>query len=205
MRLTKRLNVASTFYDQFANIFPILVASPRYFSNAIQLGTLMQVASAFGQVQGALSWFIGAFTDLASWKACVNRLAGFNAAITAIEQHPNNLSHTTCADRDDSLVTRDLTLSLHQGRELFSHANLHARRGDKILITGPSGCGKSTLLRAIAGVWPYGHGEISQPPADQRTVLFCLNAVICLLVHCVMHCAIRKAQPVIVTKNYSRF
>ena len=172
MRLTKRLNVASTFYDQFANIFPILVASPRYFSNAIQLGTLMQVASAFGQVQGALSWFIGAFTDLASWKACVNRLAGFNAAITAIEQHPNNLSHTTCADRDDSLVTRDLTLSLHQGRELFSHANLHARRGDKILITGPSGCGKSTLLRAIAGVWPYGHGEISQPPADQRTVLF---------------------------------
>ncbi|MEG0868404.1 MAG: ABC transporter ATP-binding protein/permease [Hafnia sp.] len=172
MRLTKRLNVASTFYDQFANIFPILVASPRYFSNAIQLGTLMQVASAFGQVQGALSWFIGAFTDLASWKACVNRLAGFNAAISAIEQQPNNISRTITTESNDSLIARDLSLCLHQGRELFSHVNLHARRGDKILITGPSGCGKSTLLRAIAGVWPYGQGEISQPDSDKKSVLF---------------------------------
>ena len=73
MRLPKRLNVASSFYDQFANFLPLLGASPRYFANAIQLGTLMQVASAFGQVQGARSWFIGAFTDLASRNACVNR------------------------------------------------------------------------------------------------------------------------------------
>ncbi|MBF4190097.1 hypothetical protein ISX56_28275, partial [Serratia ureilytica] len=62
------------------SLFPLLVAAPRYFSGAIQMGGLMQIASAFGQVQGALSWFIDAFNDLATWKACVNRLAGFNAA-----------------------------------------------------------------------------------------------------------------------------
>lgn len=171
MRLTRRLNVASTFYDQFAIIFPILVAAPRYFANAIQLGTLMQVSSAFGQVQGALSWFIGAFTDLASWKACVNRLAGFNAAVELIEQQPVTIRRTPLNDPDDALVLRDLSLSLHDGWPLFSHANLRARRGDKILIAGPSGCGKSTLLRAIAGVWPYGQGEIGLPP-DERQTLF---------------------------------
>jgi len=92
MRTTKRLNVASTFYAQFANIFPILVASPRYFAGAIQLGSLMQIASAFGQVQGAMSWFVNAFNDLASWKACVNRLAGFNAAIDQVNAQPRGIN-----------------------------------------------------------------------------------------------------------------
>lgn len=85
MRTTKSLNLASTFYAQFANIFPFLIAASRYFSGAIKLGGLMQISSAFGQVQGALSWFIFAFTDLAAWKASVNRLADFLAAVDA---HP---------------------------------------------------------------------------------------------------------------------
>jgi len=38
----------------------IVVGAPRYFSAPIQLGGLVQISNAFGQVQGALSWFIGA-------------------------------------------------------------------------------------------------------------------------------------------------
>jgi putative ATP-binding cassette transporter len=34
------------------------------------------------------------------------------------------------------------------------------RRGDSVLLTGASGSGKSTLVRAIAGIWPFGRGEI---------------------------------------------
>ena len=32
--------------------------------------------------------------------------------------------------------------------------------GMLICITGGSGSGKSTLIRAIAGIWPFGQGEI---------------------------------------------
>jgi putative ATP-binding cassette transporter len=34
-------------------VFPFVVGAPRYFSGAIQLGGLVQISNAFGQVQGA--------------------------------------------------------------------------------------------------------------------------------------------------------
>ena len=40
------------------------------------------------------------------------------------------------------------------------NVNLTLQRGDTVLLGGASGSGKSTLLRAIAGIWPFGRGEI---------------------------------------------
>lgn len=168
MRITRRLNLVSSFYGQFAIIFPFLVASPRYFSGAIQLGLLMQISSAFAQVQGALSWFIDAFNQLATWKACVNRLAGFNEAIDRVHSQPRgiNVDHTEKYE----LQLKNLTLQLPNGKTLFSAVSATLKAGERVLIAGPSGCGKSTLLRAIAGVWPYGSGDIST--AIDKTMLF---------------------------------
>ena len=158
MRVTRRLNIASNFYGQFAIIFPLLVAAPRYFSGAIQMGGLMQIASAFGQVQGALSWFIDAFNDLATWKACVNRLAGFNAAVEQAHHQPRGIA----LEDDDAhpLALNRLSLQLPDGQPLVQDVSLTLQRGERVLIAGPSGGGKSTLLRAIAGIWPYGAGSI---------------------------------------------
>jgi putative ATP-binding cassette transporter len=85
MRRQKRLTWFSAGYSQAAVIFPFLVAAPRYFSGAIQLGGLMQTVSAFAHVQSSLSWFVDAYTRLAQWKATVDRLTGFSAALADLE------------------------------------------------------------------------------------------------------------------------
>jgi putative ATP-binding cassette transporter len=161
MRTTKRLNVASTFYAQFAVIFPFLVGAPRYFSGAIKLGGLMQISSAFGRVQDALSWFIDAFSSLAEWKASINRLASFHAAVQEAMQHDSGI--TVERNNVGAIVIQDVALNLPSGAVLNAPFTGRIHKGQRILIAGPSGCGKSTLFRAIAGIWPYGVGHIEIP------------------------------------------
>jgi len=161
MITTKRLNVASNFYGQFAIIFPFLVGAPRYFSGAIKLGGLMQISSAFGQVQDALSWFINAFNSLASWKASVNRLAGFHAAVLAARNQDSGIE--VGRNNVGAVLLDEVTLRLPGGPALTQPLSAEIRQGQRILVAGPSGCGKSTLFRAIAGIWPYGNGSIEIP------------------------------------------
>jgi vitamin B12/bleomycin/antimicrobial peptide transport system ATP-binding/permease protein len=161
MRTTKRLNVASTFYAQFAIIFPFLVGAPRYFAGAIKLGGLMQIVSAFGQVQEALSWFIEAFSSLAEWKASVNRLAGFHAAVQAARTQESGIK--VVRNNAGAILIERLELKLPTGQQLTAALSAEIHAGQRILISGPSGCGKSTLFRAIAGIWPYGAGQIEIP------------------------------------------
>jgi hypothetical protein len=81
MLKTKQLGWFQSFYGQVAIIFPFLVASPRFFAGSMPLGGIFQIASAFGQVQGALSWFITAYSSFANWKATVDRLTSFTEAL----------------------------------------------------------------------------------------------------------------------------
>ena len=62
-------------------IFPYILVAPAYFADKIQLGGLMQTASAFGSVQKALSFFVSIYRTLAEWRAVVARLDGFETAI----------------------------------------------------------------------------------------------------------------------------
>lgn len=161
MRTTKRLNVASNFYAQFAIVFPFLVGAPRYFAGSITLGGLMQISSAFGHVQEALSWFVNAFSALATWKASVNRLAGFHAAVTAARGQVSGIEVTR--NNVGAILLDRVTLHLPSGAALTSPLSAAIHGGQRILIAGPSGCGKSTLFRALAGIWPYGTGTIEIP------------------------------------------
>lgn len=169
MRTTKRLNLASNFYAQFALIFPFLVGAPRYFAGAISLGGLMQIVSAFGHVQEALSWFIDAFSSLAEWKASVNRLAGFHAAVNAASTQESGV--TTVRNNVGAILLDDVMLKLPAGMPLTAALSADIRAGQRILVTGPSGCGKSTLFRAIAGIWPYGAGIVEIPEAAKLLFL----------------------------------
>jgi putative ATP-binding cassette transporter len=165
MKRQKLLTFFTVGYSQAAVVFPFVVGAPRYFSGAIQLGGLVQISNAFGQVQGALSWFIEAYTTFASWKATVDRLTGFRKAIfLAQEESRAGTGPTVAVDAAiDDLELRDLELGLPTGRVLLSEIDANIERGEHVLIKGPSGSGKSTLFRAIAGIWPFGTGQVRLP------------------------------------------
>ncbi len=162
MRRTKRLNTLIFGYNQIANIFPIVVAAPRYFTGALPLGGLTQTADAFGQVQGALSWFVSAYSSLATWGAIIERLATFREAIDAA--HAATAAGLATAPSADGAFAMDaVTIKLPNGTPISNPLDIRFPPGRSVVISGRSGAGKSTLFRALAGIWPFGTGTVERP------------------------------------------
>ena len=159
IKAQKNLIWFTSFFGQAAVIFPFVVAAPRFFSGAIQLGELMQISSAFGQVQGALSWFVDSYSNLASWRATTDRLTGFEASFRAVVP----VSRAFNAIDSEVIETHDLNITLPNGAVLLADAALSVKPGDRVLLQGPSGSGKSTLFRTLAGIWPFASGTLARP------------------------------------------
>lgn len=162
LKAQKRLIWFSSFFGQAAVIFPFLVSAPRFFSGAIQLGDLMQISTAFGRVQDSLAWFVDNYPQLAAWRATTDRLTSFEDSLAQHRDHMN-LQQSRHTAADGALATQDLTLALPDGTRLLAGLDLRMQPGERVLVQGPSGSGKSTLLRAIAGIWPFASGTVSQP------------------------------------------
>jgi len=158
IRAQKSLTWFTSFFGQAAVVFPFVVAAPRYFSGAIQLGQLTQISGAFGEVQGALSWFVDSYSGLASWRATTDRLTGFEASFHA--EKPVAVAEVAASDV--ALRTRDLGVSLPGGAVLLAHTRLQVGAGDRVMLSGPSGSGKSTLFRTLAGIWPFASGTVER-------------------------------------------
>src|SRR5262245_25437023 len=169
LRAQKRLTWFATGYGQAAHVFPIVVAAPRYFAGAIQLGELMQIASAFGRVQDALSWFVDSYAALGEWKASVARVLAFAESVRVAGARPSEGSGIirTVQGSPDALTLDAVDITVPAGTTMLRDANMEIRRGERVLLAGPSGSGKSTLFRAIAGLWSCGRGEIRRPEGDR--------------------------------------
>lgn len=165
----KQLIWINSGYSQIAIIFPLLAAMPRYLSKAITLGGLMQISSAFGNVQGALSYFVDMYASLAEWRSVVERLTGFGIHMRAVEQTKPQAELTRIASSTDLIQARALQVDLPDATVLLANVNftLEQQRHQNILIKGASGSGKSTLLRVLAGIWPYVRGTLAIPAAEQ--------------------------------------
>ena len=170
----KQLSWLTNSYAQIAIIFPFVVAVPRYLSQNISLGGLMQIANCFGKVQDAMSYFVDVYASLAEWQSCAERLLSFDKHIAAIEKETEEKSGSLVREETpDKLRLTDVTISVpamdenKRTREIISSASCSIKSGEHVILKGPSGSGKSTLLRTLAGFWPYVKGHISMPAPSE--------------------------------------
>jgi putative ATP-binding cassette transporter len=170
MRQRKRLTAFTASYRQAAVIFPFIFAAPRFFRGEIQLGGLIQISQAFGQVQDSLSYLVSSYAEIAEWRAVIERLAGFERTLERVRAEAAVQGIHRATGDGDAVGLDHVDLLLPGGQHLMDGVDLTFHRGERALISGPTGAGKSTLFRAIAGIWPFGRGEIRMP-ADGR-VLF---------------------------------
>lgn len=172
MKRTKRLTSFTAGYRQISTVFPFIVVSPAYFSGAIQLGGLMQTASAFGSVQNSLSFFVTAYRSIAEWRSVIARLEGFDDAVetaqhVAVTPPVIDVTRTNAAN----VAVNQLDVRLPTGRPLVAAEAISVAPREHVLVNGPSGSGKSTLFRAIAGIWPFGKGSVTIPQGAHLMVL----------------------------------
>ncbi len=110
------------------------------------------------------------YRSLAVYKAEVDRLTTFGEALEKarmLGKTAPRIEHEQASNGNIHL--RGLHLTLPNGREIVRADDLTLPQGKTLLVTGPSGSGKSTLFRAIAGIWPYGHGIIEFPHRQDGT------------------------------------
>jgi putative ATP-binding cassette transporter len=120
----------------------------------------MQAVNAFSFVQNALSFIINSYADIAAWQAVTERLGGFEERLHAIHQGMQAPRQIVVRRGGHGVALEELDIDMPDGTPLLRGVSFAPARGGAVLIAGPSGAGKSTLLRAIAGIWPYGRGEI---------------------------------------------
>jgi len=166
----KKLTWFTSGYGQIAIIFPLVVAAPRYFSKEIPLGGLIQTSSAFGRVQDALSFFVESYSLFAEWQAVIQRLIGFGNSMSVAKSISEKVAIQVTHNDKPAIDVLGLTINLPNGDLLLKNLNLTISQGHSLLIVGPSGCGKSTLMRTLAGIWPFGQGNITIP--DGQSLLF---------------------------------
>lgn len=152
-------------YARMSTVFPTLVVTPAYLSGAITLGSLVQTALAFQNVEGALAYCISAYSKFAEWKAVMDRLAQFESAMQRVDDHHNADAKIgmTVLPGDDRLRVDGLVLRLPNGETMASFGDIDLSPGERLLVSGASGTGKSSLFRALSGLWPLGEGAIRFP------------------------------------------
>jgi putative ATP-binding cassette transporter len=163
MRQWMRTTLVSQTSSYFAAVIPILLCAPKYLAGDMSLGQVMQAASAFVIVQTAFAWLVDNYPRFASWSANARRVASLVASIEALERAEkaggitliNRGHHDTAA-----LKLNGLSVRLDDGTGVVHEAEVEIAPGERVLIVGESGTGKSTLVRAIAGLWPWGDGEV---------------------------------------------
>ncbi len=154
-------------------VVPLLLATPKYMSGELSLGEVVQLASAFFQVQIAISWLVDNYWRIAEWYASARRVVEL---IDAYDQTDSSCggdapSIARGLSDDDRVHLANLRLTDANGRVVIDQADMKFAPGDRVWLSGEAGTGKTSLLRAIAGIWQWGSGGVLLPRGAR--VAFC--------------------------------
>ncbi|MDR1062442.1 MAG: ABC transporter ATP-binding protein/permease [Azoarcus sp.] len=157
----------STGYGTLLPVFPILIAAPQYIAGVMTLGLLMQAAQAFQRLTSALSWPIDNLGEIARCRASIDRIVTFREDMERLQREDQENGHgenrvELHRARKAELEIRHLHLDDATGQPLLSDFNLTVRHGERILVSGDPSI-TVALFKAVAGLWPWGRGEIFLP------------------------------------------
>lgn len=159
-----RTTVVSYGNFVLAPIIPILLCAPKYLAGTMSLGEVMQASAAFVTVQQSFNWLMENYPKLADWTASANRVAGLLVSLDRLEHAEGpGIGHIDHKEHEQgaALELHGVSVTLDDGTAVVGETQVKINMGEKVLVVGESGAGKSTLIRAIAGLWPWGEGEIS--------------------------------------------
>jgi vitamin B12/bleomycin/antimicrobial peptide transport system ATP-binding/permease protein len=163
---TMRTTVVSQTSGYIAPVLPIILCAPKFLAGTMTLGEVMQAASAFTIVQAAFNWLVDNYPRLADWTASARRVSSFVVSVDALERAENGdgvgrIERSEMADaRGAALRLKHLSVTLDDDTAVVRDAEVTISKGERVLVAGEPGTGKSTLVRAIAGLWPWGRGNV---------------------------------------------
>jgi putative ATP-binding cassette transporter len=141
----------------------LILCAPKYLDRSMTLGEVMQAAAAFVTVQAAFNWLVENYPRFADWTASARRVASLLVSLDRLQRASNGTGVDNISRRETegaALVLKDLSVTLDDGTQVIDETEVSIAPGEHVLVAGESGTGKSTLVRAIAGLWPWGGGEI---------------------------------------------
>ncbi|HLQ88605.1 MAG TPA: ABC transporter ATP-binding protein/permease [Xanthobacteraceae bacterium] len=156
-------------YFHVSTVLPLLILTPAFLVGAIPLGVLIQGSEAFRKVESAFA-FCTSYAKIAEWKALLDRVSQFEAAMLHMDEHAQGGPKFSTA-AGDAFSVSGLALHLATGEAIARVPDFSLVPGERLLVDGPSGAGKSSMFRALAGVWPLGEGDIRIPPGARVLAL----------------------------------
>src|SRR5665647_685649 len=169
-----RYTLVSNSHWLIAPVVPLVLCAPKYVAGAMTLGEVMQAAAAFVQVQSAFNWLLDNYPRLAGWAASARRVGSLLVSIDHLEAAgiPGASRAITRVEHEGATFRlQNLSVELDDGTVVVKDADVIIQPGERVLLVGESGTGKTTLTRAIAGLWPWGQGNISIPSGAKMVVM----------------------------------
>ncbi|MEJ0004813.1 MAG: ABC transporter ATP-binding protein/permease [Steroidobacteraceae bacterium] len=161
----------SAGFGWVTNVAPILVAAPLYFTGKISFGGLMMAAAAFTQAQSSLRWFVDNFSTIADWRATLLRVASFRDALLhpiVVQPHSSKIQYV---DGAAGVVMFDnLVIETSAGQDGLQEPHVQVHAAERVIVEGAPGTNRTQLFRALAGLWPWGSGQVTRP--KNEAVLF---------------------------------